>query len=80
MTLHTFQYHGHQQCQSDLPSKCLVGSGGPGDPLANPERTFATFRGLALDGVPPEVFFALAFDGRMPQGSVAFHAGFMADA
>ena len=23
---------------------------------------------------------ALAFDGRMPQGSVSFHAGFMADA
>jgi putative acetyltransferase len=23
---------------------------------------------------------ALAFDGRMPQGSVAFHAAFMADA
>ena len=34
--------------------------------------------GLALDGVPPEVFFALAFNGRMPQGTVAFHEAFRA--
>jgi putative acetyltransferase len=29
--------------------------------------------------VPPEVFFALSFDGRVPQGSVTFHEGFLAD-
>ena len=34
--------------------------------------------GLALDGVPPEVFFALAFNGRMPQGTVMFHKAFRA--
>ncbi len=34
---------------------------------------------LVLEGVPPEVFFALPFDGRMPQGTVAFHEGFGAD-
>ena len=34
--------------------------------------------GLALDGVPPEVFFALAFNGRLPQGTVAFHEAFRA--
>lgn len=34
--------------------------------------------GLALDGVPPEVFFALPFNGRMPQGTVVFHEAFMA--
>ena len=34
--------------------------------------------GLALDGVPPEVFFALAFNGRMPQGAVMFHEAFRA--
>lgn len=34
---------------------------------------------LVVDGVPPAVFFALSLDGRHPQGSVAFHAGFKAD-
>lgn len=34
--------------------------------------------GLVQEGVPPEVFFALAFDGRYPSGRVSFHAGFMA--
>jgi putative acetyltransferase len=32
--------------------------------------------GLSHEGVPPEVFFALSFDGRTPQGTVAFHAAF----
>jgi putative acetyltransferase len=34
---------------------------------------------LVLEGVPPEVFFALPFDGRMPCSTVAFHEGFGAD-
>ena len=34
---------------------------------------------LVLDGVPPEVFFALPFDGRIPHGTVTFHEAFMAD-
>ena len=33
---------------------------------------------LVLEGVPPEVFFALSFDGHTPQGSVAFHDAFRA--
>lgn len=35
--------------------------------------------GLALEGIPPEVFFAVSFDGRIPQGSVTFHEAFKAD-
>ena len=35
---------------------------------------------LAFPGVPPEVFFALSFDGRYPQGTVAFHEAFGAGA
>lgn len=35
--------------------------------------------GLALEGVPQEVFFVLCFDGRIPEGTVAFHEGFQAD-
>jgi putative acetyltransferase len=31
------------------------------------------------EGVPPEVFLALSFDGKTPRGSVTFHEGFKAD-
>ena len=39
---------------------------------------FANVPGLVLEGVPPEVFMALSFDGHMPQGTVAFHKAFAA--
>ena len=35
--------------------------------------------GLVHQGVPPEVFFALSFDGNTPQGTVTFHEAFKAD-
>ena len=35
--------------------------------------------GLVLEGVPQEVFFALSFAERTPEGSVAFHETFKAD-
>jgi putative acetyltransferase len=34
---------------------------------------------LALEGVPPEVFFILSFDGHTPEGTVTFHEAFNAD-
>ena len=34
---------------------------------------------LAHEGVPPEVFFALSFDGKIPRGTVTFHEAFKAD-
>ena len=34
---------------------------------------------LTIEGVPPEAFFALAFNGPMPHGAVTFHEGFKAD-
>ena len=40
---------------------------------------FENMPGLVLDGVPPEVFFSLSFDGQTPQGTVTFHEGFEAD-
>ncbi|HET19545.1 MAG TPA: N-acetyltransferase [Chromatiales bacterium] len=40
---------------------------------------FRNVPGLVLEGVPQEVFFALSFDGHMPQGTVAFHEAFKAD-
>lgn len=36
--------------------------------------------GLVFEGVPPEFFFALSFDGRAPQGKVTFHEAFGATA
>ena len=39
---------------------------------------FENTAGLSLEGVPPEVFFALSFDGHMPQGTVTFHKAFLA--
>jgi putative acetyltransferase len=35
--------------------------------------------GLVHEGVPPEVFLALSFDGRTPRGVVTFHEAFRAD-
>jgi putative acetyltransferase len=34
---------------------------------------------LGVEGVPPHVFFALAFDGVMPRGVVRFHEAFGAE-
>ncbi len=53
---------------------CLVGH-----PEYYVKFGFQNLPGLVLEGVPPEVFFALSFDGHNPQGSVAFHEAFKAD-
>ncbi len=52
---------------------CLVGH-----PLYYRKFGFTTMPALVLEGVPPEVFFALVFDGHTPHGNVAFHEGFNA--
>lgn len=53
---------------------CLVGH-----PQYYRRFGFQNLRGLVHEGVPAEVFFALSFDGLIPQGVVEFHAGFKAD-
>jgi putative acetyltransferase len=53
---------------------CLVGH-----PDYYKQFGFENPSGLVLEGVPPEVFFALSFDGHTPRGRVAFHEGFRAD-
>ncbi len=53
---------------------CLVGH-----PDYYRQFGFQNRSGLVHEGVPPEVFFALSFDGPIPQGVVAFHDGFNAD-
>jgi putative acetyltransferase len=52
---------------------CLVGH-----PQYYGKFGFENAAGLVLEGVPPEVFFALSFDGHFPRGKVRFHEGFMA--
>ena len=60
----------------DLKAKgcCLVGH-----PQYYRQFGFENVEGLIHGGVPPEVFFALSFDGNIPQGHVVFHEGFKAD-
>jgi putative acetyltransferase len=53
---------------------CLVGH-----PDYYRQFGFTNPAGLGHEGVPPEVFFALSFDGHTPQGTVAFHEGFKAE-
>jgi putative acetyltransferase len=53
---------------------CLVGH-----PEYYKQFGFENVSGLVHEGVPPEVFFALSFDGHIPQGDVNFHEAFKAD-
>lgn len=53
---------------------CLVGH-----PEYYKKFGFENVPGLVCEGVPPEFFFALSFDGRIPQGAVSFHEAFKAD-
>ncbi|MCB2154850.1 N-acetyltransferase [bacterium] len=54
---------------------CLVGH-----PEYYKKFGFANSSDLHLEGVPPEVFFALSLDGSTPRGSVCFHEAFLLDA
>ncbi len=53
---------------------CLVGS-----PDYYRRFGFGNIPELILEGVPQEFFLALAFEERVPQGTVVFHEGFKAD-
>lgn len=53
---------------------CLVGH-----PEYYKKFGFDNLPGLVHEGVPPEVFLAMSFDGNIPQGTVTFHEGFKAD-
>lgn len=52
---------------------CLVGH-----PEYYRQFGFTNPQGLAHEGVPPEVFFALSFGGQVRQGAATFHEAFMA--
>lgn len=58
----------------DAQGCCLVGH-----PDYYRRLGFKNMPGFVHEGVPPEVFLALSFDGYIPQGTVAFHEGFNAD-
>lgn len=53
---------------------CLVGH-----PQYYRQFGFENVDGLIHEGVPPEVFFVLLYDGNIPQGHVVFHEGFKAN-
>ena len=52
---------------------CLVGH-----PEYYRKFGFDNMPDLVFEGVPPEVFLALSFDGTVPRGTVTFHAAFKA--
>jgi putative acetyltransferase len=52
---------------------CLVGH-----PEYYKRFGFQNTRGLVHEGVPEDVFFAMSFDGHIPQGIVEFREGFKA--
>lgn len=49
-----------------------------GDPAFYHRFGFKNIAGLVLPGVPQEVFLALPFTEKIPQGTVTFHPGFAA--
>ena len=49
-----------------------------GDPEYYQRFGFRNIPGLIHDGIPQEVFLALSFDKKIPQGTVVFHKGFLA--
>jgi putative acetyltransferase len=53
---------------------CLVGH-----PEYYKKFGFQNMPGLVVEGVPPEYFFGLSFDGNLPKGTVVFHEAFNAD-
>lgn len=60
--------------QKSAQGCCLVGH-----PDYYRKLGFKNVSGLVCEGVPQEVFFALPFDGKIPQGTVTFHEGFKAN-
>jgi putative acetyltransferase len=53
---------------------CLVGH-----PEYYKQFGFKNVSGLVHEEVPPDVFFAMLFDGHIPQGNVHFHEAFKVD-
>ncbi|MBN1227181.1 MAG: N-acetyltransferase [Deltaproteobacteria bacterium] len=50
-----------------------------GDPNYYKRFGFRNIPTLIHEGIPQEVFLVLPFDKKIPQGTVAFHEGFLAD-
>jgi len=50
-----------------------------GDPAYYQRFGFRNIPSLIHDDIPQEVFLALPFDNRIPQGTVVFHEGFLAN-
>ncbi|HWQ92315.1 MAG TPA: N-acetyltransferase [Clostridia bacterium] len=57
----------------DARGCCLIGH-----PAYYQKLGFRNLPGFVYEGVPPEVFLGMCFDGSTPQGTVVFHEGFAA--
>ena len=67
-----------QEALSRLKDISAVGCCVVGHPDYYRKFGFENVPGLTIEGVPAEVFFAFAFNGGMPHGTVTFHEGFKA--
>jgi putative acetyltransferase len=73
---------GSALIQEGLSRLKALGAGGccvVGHPEYYRRFDFENVPGLVCEGVPQEFFFALSFDGHIPQGNVQFHEAFKAD-
>jgi putative acetyltransferase len=61
---------------SRLKSLSAKGCSLVGHPDYYPKFGFVNVADLTVESIPPEVFFALSFDGHYPHGTVTFHEGF----
>ncbi|MFU8857292.1 MAG: GNAT family N-acetyltransferase [Deferrisomatales bacterium] len=68
-----------QEGLSRLKDRSARGCSLVGHPQYYRKFRFQNVAGLVHEGVPPEVFFALSFDGQYPRGEVAFREEFQAN-
>lgn len=60
----------------DIAAKGAKGCVVLGEPTYYSKFGFKTESGLIFEGVPPEYFMALVFEGELPKGNVTYHSAF----
>ena len=71
---------GSQLVKSGLETMKKLGAKGcalVGDPAYYSRFGFQSNKALFLEGVPPENFMVISFDGNIPSGKVEFHKAFI---
>ncbi|MEW5973824.1 MAG: hypothetical protein AB1713_08715 [Pseudomonadota bacterium] len=78
---------GKRPTSAGLAPRIGRGHNGPLDNPGNFSTAYTGYRklgfrnmpGLVVEGVPPEDFLGMSFDGHIPQGTVMFHEAFKAE-